>query len=181
MAELVEKPIITKKIIDKIFEWSELCDELKFSKTKLIMDILSITKNINEEHKRVVENIEKGIDPKIIINQNEVTNAFNDIVRETGTKDKKKIKLLKRLVYLKFNIDGYNALLRQNRLSGGLPAARTLEELEINKKKFIELVPSISDIFVWDDKNEELEEFFCLDDIWKLSYEEQAWKKVMKY
>jgi hypothetical protein len=56
-----------------------------------------------------------------------------------------------------------------------------IKELEINKKKFIELVPSISDIFVWDDKNEELEEFFCLDDIWKLSYEEQAWKKVMKY
>jgi hypothetical protein len=46
---------------------------------------------INEKQRLEVENIKKGIDHKIIINQNEVNNVFDDIFKETCTKNDIKI------------------------------------------------------------------------------------------
>jgi len=157
MVESIRKPIITKKIIDMITDWSILRDESKILKNTLIIDIHLSNDNISYDLELEIENIKKGTDPKIITIQNKVSKAFDDIVIETGTVDENNINLLKKLAYLKIKIDRKNYIIRKNKLLGGTPDTTNL------KKEFNDMIPSISEIFVWDNKNKELEEFFCVD------------------
>jgi hypothetical protein len=168
MAQFCTKATITKNVIDQVYKWIELYDELKLSKTTLLLDVVLGNPTISRESlasERLT--IETGTHPKIVDDQEKVSDAFNTIVNMTGTADEGKIKLLIKLCKLRLKIDFKNSIFRSNLTEGRFPDPESIEKLEMNKKEFMEMIPSIRENFVWCVYNDDLYEFFCIDDTWK--------------